>query len=366
MLQGSLETRFMQSTSDYADVLHTRVIERAKAVAAETGLRQLIDDTTEGVLLLKYGNSVLCWLTGIPSSRKDYTGTKIRYAIALEDESRKMPEWAGILCGLYSNQKQLETLGTFLDGFIDDNKAVKPDLTFDDIAAFLKDNSKIKPVQTDGIDGGCEFVLASYLADSEDCIISAISKVKRAPSAGVFWNESGFNEVKKKISSKILPKQASPKQPAKQVGSNQFSNQSERLLRSAKKTWMMAGVTVVMILLVGIGAKMNSDLRAENTSLNAENSKLKNEEIEKLKNQIQSKNVEIEKLKKQIQSKNVEIGELKKQIPPKDVKPRGDSGRRQESAGSTENEKTKPKAQPQDNKNQSSKKADKSAATQKK
>lgn len=276
MLQGSLETRFKQSASDYADVLQTCVIEKAKAAAVETGLRQLIDDTTEGVLIVKCDNSVLCWLTGIPSERKDYMGTIIRYAIALEDEPRKMREWAGILCGLYSDQDQMKSLRTFLDGFREeDNCSVKPSLTFDKIADFLK--SKIQPVQTDGIGVGCEFVLASYLAESEDSISSALSKVRMAPDKGVFWNGSGFSEVshnvKKKrqtLAAKILSS-AKPKQVSmvSNQESNQLSNQtsskeskhsgqnSDRVLGYAK-TLMIAGATTFLILILGIGVKLNN------------------------------------------------------------------------------------------------------------
>ena len=197
-MNGSLETRFLQSTSDYADVLQTGVIEQAKAAAVQSGLRQFIDDTTAGVLLLQTGTSVLCWLTGIPTSRKDYTGTKIRCALALQDASATLPYWAGILCGLYSSQEQMQSLGEFLDGFIQDNRSVEPSLKFDDIADHLKDERKVQPVQTAGqIPDGCGFVLASYLAESADGIKSALPKGTRL-QAGVFWNGSGFTECELK------------------------------------------------------------------------------------------------------------------------------------------------------------------------
>ncbi len=257
-MEGSLETRFWQSTSDYADVLHTRVIDRTRVAANETGLRQLIDDTTAGVLLLKYGDFVLCWLTGIPSSREDYTKTKIRYAIALRDElgdePGKIQEWAGILCGLYSNQKQLETLGTFLDGFVEENRSINPALKFNEIAAFLKDPSKIEPVQTDGINDDCEFVLASYLAESQDIISSAISNNGMRPLyTGVFWNGGGFSEVKKKVN--LLPK-------LKNFLKEHLSNLQMGTQISSKTLWRsfaISSITVVFALLMGVGVKLISE-----------------------------------------------------------------------------------------------------------
>ncbi|MDO4840441.1 MAG: hypothetical protein Q3990_07185, partial [Desulfovibrionaceae bacterium] len=66
------------------------------------------------------------------------------------------------------------------------------------------------------------------------------------------------------------------------------------------------------------------------------------EEIKNLKNVINSKGEEINKLNAQIKSKDAEITDLKK------PKPRGESGRRQDSAGSTKQE--NPKDQTQDTK----------------
>ncbi len=383
MLQGSLETRFFNK--DYCDVLKTGVIEEGKKTAVQAGLRQLIDDTTTGVLILQYGNSVLCWLTGIPSSRQDYMKTQIRYAIALEDEDEpgKMAEWAGILCGLYSNQDQLKSLGTFLDRIISANKveeaikveeankaekaikveevfkAVNPDLTFDVIASFLKANSK--SVQTDGIAVGCEFILASYLAEPNDTFKLTSSKGRGLlPSflgngmrlqTGVFWNGIGFSEVshhlKKKgqvfhakvsstqtkqvpMVSNQAPNQAS-NQNSKQFSNQELTNQQlankqltkqasmQARERSPHRVSMGAVAMVVLILLVGIGVKLNSDRQTE-----VENLCLR---VENLTGEIQSKDKEIEGLKKQIQSKDKEIEDLKKQIQPKDVKPRDDSGK---------------------------------------
>ena len=311
-MQGSLETRFLQSTSDYADVLQTGVIEKAKVAAVQSGLRQLIDDTTECVLLLKDENSVLCWLTGIPSSRKDYTGTKIRYAIALRDDApEKMREWAGILCGLYSNPEQMESLGKFLDGFVEeDNRSVKPSLKFEEIADFLK--SKITPVQTEGIDDDCEFVLASYLAESKDPISKAISKGVRPPHAGgAFWNGSGFSEVshnsKKKRSSTLLPKPVN--QQAEQANSS--GTESKKLSRctSSGINKIIVGATAALILLVGIGVKLN-DVRLDQKG----EIKSKNNTITELKGTIESKNKEIDNLNGTIQSKDKEITGLKTKV----------------------------------------------------
>ncbi len=197
-VQGSLETRFRESTSDYADVLHTGVIKKAKTKAVQSGLRQLIDDTTKGVLILKTGNSVLCWLTGIPSSREDYMGTAIRYAIALQDEPRKMWEWAGILCRLYSDDEQMQSFGSYLDKFIGDNPCVTLTQNFDEIADHLK-QSKDQFDQTQWqIPAGSKFVLASYLAESDEDISSVISKSDTVfwndGDKGAFWNGIGFNE----------------------------------------------------------------------------------------------------------------------------------------------------------------------------
>ncbi len=364
-MQGSLETRFLQSTSDYKDVLQTGVIEKAKAAAVETGLRQLIDDTTEGVLILKDedSNSVLCWLTGIPSSREDYMHTKIRYAIALEDEPGTMQEWARILCGLYSNQEQLKSLGKFLDDFIQDNKSVKPDLTFAKIADFLK--NKVQAVQTDGIAVGCEFVLASYLAEPNDTfkltsskgrsILPSISVKGMRLQTGVFWNGIGFSEVshnlKKKRAMREIKSAPGPK-----------SETLSGIFWVAGKTRLVAGVTVVLILLAGIGLKLNYD------SLTKENKNLSQLVVEQ-KGKIKDLKDMVERLNREIPSKeeNTKLRRRVEELENKLNRMQGDSRKQPALAPSADKEKPKLKAQPQDNKNQSSKndKADR-PATQKK
>ena len=352
MLQGSLETRFMQSTSDYADVLQTGVIEKAKAAAVDTGLRQLIDDTTEGVLLIGYGNSVLGWLTGIPSSRKDYTGTKIRYALALQDEPGKMREWAGILCGLYSDQEQLKSLGTFLDGFIQDNRSVKPSLTFDEIADFLKNKSQ--PVQTDGIGAGCEFVLASYLAESEDSINSALSKVRMAPDKGVFWNGSGFSEVKRKKGSlKSLKTALTEKKNSSTALTEQKKSSATALTEQKNATttiksntipaktigWigLLTLAAIVFLLLVAMSVKLNSD----NDRLTKEKNNL-SQTVQEQKGEITGLKAKVGKLEGEIQLKDKEITGLKTRV--KDLEK---SGKKTAPAPSTETGKTKPQHQTQ-------------------
>lgn len=282
-VQGSLETRFYQSTSDYADVLHTGVIEQAKSKAVQSGLRKLIDDTTAGVLLFEADdNSVWCWLTGIKlsnddeeprkDSRKDYTGTEIRYAIALHDEPGTMRKWAGILCRLYSDKEQKQSLIKFLDSFIQDNRSVKTTLTFDNIAKYLEDKDKVQPVPTTcQIPAGCKFVVASYLAQSDDNISSVISKSDTGfwhdGDKGAFWNGSGFSECSISLKKKGMRKSAkkilmtSP-EASKRLGMASPES-STRSLKASSKKWKIAGATAVLLLLAGLGVKLHSDVQTK-------------------------------------------------------------------------------------------------------